>query len=114
MILRAVEARAGSLPDVEIVAFIKSATAQLFRSLRISELAGLLGRFAPTIKDSFSANVKDSTAHVAFDTLINNRMQVAHTTGVVNLTFGELKLRCEESNDVVRYFATALNVGHPC
>jgi len=114
MILRAVEARAGSLTDAEIVAFIKSATAQLFRSLRISELSGLLGRFAPAIKDNFSSNVTDSAAHVAFDTLINNRMQVAHSTGVVNLTFGELKLRYEESKDVVRYFATALNVAHPC
>ena len=114
MVLRTVEARASNSPDTEIVTFIKSATLQLFRSLRIGELAGLLARFAPAVKAGFSANVNNTAAHAAFDTIINNRMQVAHTTGVVNLTFGELKLRYEESKIVVRHFAAALNVPHPC
>lgn len=114
MVVRTVEARAGNLQDAEMFTFVRSATAQLFRSLRISELAGLLGRFAPAIKEGFATSVNNTSAHAAFDTLVNNRMQVAHTTGVVNLTFGELKARYQESKDVVRHFAKALNVAHPC
>jgi hypothetical protein len=109
-----IHSRAASITDGEVVTFIRSATAQLLRSLRISDLQGLLARFAPTVKDSFAANVLNTPAHAAFDTIVNNRMQAAHTTGTVNLTLKELKQRYGESKNVIRHFAGALNVAHPC
>jgi hypothetical protein len=114
MVRGAVGHRAAGIADPDIAAFITSATAQLFRSLRISELGGLLARFAPGVKDGFVGNVNNTPAHTAFDTILNNRMQAAHSTGVVNLTFVELRLRYEESKEVVRHFAAALGVAAPC
>jgi hypothetical protein len=113
MIELLVEQRASQAGDPHLSSFVKSATGQLFRRLRVADIGGLLGRFHDSLKTTFQTGVNGTPAHAAFDTLINNRLQIAHTTNVVNLTFPELKLRYAESKDVLKHFASTLNLPSP-
>ncbi len=106
-----VEQRAAAAGDGQLTSFVKSATGQLLRRARVGDLANLLGRFSGQVRDGFHATVANT--HAAFDTIVSNRLQVAHTTGTVQLTFHELEQRYEESKQVVRVFAGALGLVSP-
>lgn len=90
-----VAARAqGDGTDPHLVAFARTASQRLMRSIKIGDLAGAAGFFHPDCKARFR-DLLDDQAAAAWDSIINNRHDVAHEDDaaqvVSTLTFRELE-----------------------
>ena len=87
-----------------------SAAAQVFRSVKTSEIAGLLGRFGPDYKQRFQDEMKNNErAETFYNNIVMNRHGTAHTAGA-NLTFSELVSFYSEGHVVLDAVKTALEV----
>lgn len=106
---RLVAKRALKVSDSHVSAFMQSATGNLIRGIRVSELSRFLGRFGDDYKQLFSAKVNDTDAHRAYDSIISNRHDTAHGPGAA-MTFGELQRLFSDSLGVLDAFAEALGV----
>lgn len=85
-----VNARAAKSQDVALASFVRSAVGQVFRSVKTSEIAGLLGRFGQDHKERFQDEMKkNERAETFYNNIVMNRHDTAHTAGS-NLTFSEL------------------------
>lgn len=58
--------------------------------IRISNVTDLLARFGVDYRDSFVANVNNTSKHAAWDNIVINRHKVSHDTGV-NMTILEFE-----------------------
>jgi hypothetical protein len=83
---------AGSGGDPHVASFVDWSATRLIRSIKISELAGIAARFHPDCKSEFH-RLLDAQAQTAWDNILENRHDVAHsqTSAISNLTFNELK-----------------------
>lgn len=87
--------------DNGVVAFVTSAVGQVFRSVRTSEIAGLLGRFGLSAKESFQKEMQSSPrAETFFNNIVVNRHDTAHSSGA-NISFRELVQFYEEGHVVL-------------
>jgi hypothetical protein len=97
-----------TVADPSISAFFKSCVYAVFRSVGSSELAGLLNRFGPIYKVSFTRSASDNPIPVTFyNNIVINRHRVAHSVGS-NATFREAKQFYEEGHVVLDFFRKAL------
>ncbi len=99
--------RADLANDRPLSGFARSAAERLLRSLTVSELKGLLGRFGQECKQQFADRIENTPAHAAFDRIVQNRHITAHSTGSM-LTFGEFTDAYGECVSVLDAFADAL------
>jgi hypothetical protein len=90
---RLVNERASKSADTFLAAFVRSAMSQLFRSLKTSEIAGLLGRFGvehgKRFQDEMTKTPETARAATFFNNLVLNRHGTAHKAGS-DLTFHEV------------------------
>jgi hypothetical protein len=75
----------------------------------VSELCGHLGAFPWDCKSAFVGRVTNSPAHVAFDSIVNNRHVTVHGVGA-SMTFRELEIAYHESLEVIEAFRAALRL----
>lgn len=74
--------RAGKVGDPVLREFMMSCVDAVFRSSKISEIAGLLGRFGEKFKIMFQAEMKNnSRASHSWDSIVSHRHGTAHESG---------------------------------
>lgn len=100
-------ARCARTQDSHLEAFARSCTDTLMRSIKTSELAGLLGRFGDDYKQRFKNKVTNTKAETFFNNIVTNRHLTAHQGGA-NVTFKELVDFYEEGHTVLDALAEAV------
>jgi len=104
-----VSARAEKSQDVALAAFVRSIMGQVFRSVKTSEIAGLLGRFGEDHKGRFQEEMrKNERAETFFNNIVTSRHGTTHTTSS-NLTFAELVDFYSEGHIVLDAVEAVLN-----
>ncbi len=108
-----VNERASKSADTFLAAFVHSALNQLFRSIRTSEIAGLLGRFGEEHRERFQTemtkNAENARAATYFNNLVLSRHGTAHKAGS-DLTFSELVEFYSEAHTVLDAVALVLGL----
>jgi hypothetical protein len=79
-----------------------------FKAFDIGNLTSILGKFNPDYKAKFSSEIVNSTSHLAWDSIYNNRVTVAHKIGIIQLSFPELESHYKESLKVFDAMINAL------
>ncbi|MBI3797122.1 MAG: hypothetical protein HY268_09175 [Deltaproteobacteria bacterium] len=101
--------RAAKSGDPGLESFVRSAVGQVFRSLKTSEIAGLLGRFGVDYKERFRQELTNTErAETFFNNIVTNRHDTAHSVGS-NVSFAELVRFYSEGHVVLDAVKTALN-----
>ena len=109
---RLIAERAAQAKDEPLAAFVNSATHQLLRSTKLSELKGYLGRFSVSYRDAFEAAIGNDRARLALDAIVQSRHEVAHRGGQsIPMTLDDLRQHVTDSREVLEAFAAAL--GNP-
>ena len=103
-----VEDRCASIADEAARHFAVSCFENVFRSLRIAELAGLLGRLGEPHKKKKFADALDERAKNMYDSILSQRNAVAHG-GSVNATLGDVRTYYVEAHKVLDCFRDALS-----
>ena len=100
--------RAARSGDAGLESFVRSAVGQIFRSLKTSEIAGLLGRFGPHYRDRFRQELSNNErAETFFNNIVTNRHDTAHSAGS-NVSFAELVRFYSEGHVVLDAVKAAL------
>jgi len=103
-----IKEKCSTIPDESLRVFIESCVDTIFRSVRSSELAGLLNRFGPSFKEAFNRKAGEQQIAVTFyNNIVINRHGVAHVGGT-NTTFQEFKKFYEQGHVVLDFFREAL------
>lgn len=103
-----VQEKCSTIDDASIKNFLGSCVDAVFRSVKSSDIAGLLNRFGPTYKEAFKQKIDDNQKAVTFyNNIVINRHGVAHSDGS-NATFREVKQFYEEGHVVLDFFKQAL------
>lgn len=85
-----VSARAEQSNDAAVASFVRSAVGHVFRSMKTSEISGLLGRFGPDHKRRFQEEMRNNQrSETFFNNIVINRHDTAHSLGS-NVTLREL------------------------
>lgn len=92
--------RLSTSKDPHVEAFAKSALDAVFRSLKTSEIAGLLNRFSPGYKEKFHDRLRGTKAETFFNNIVAGRHYTAHSLGA-NVTLRELVEFYEEGHTVL-------------
>jgi len=100
--------RAGRTGDKEVESFVKN-TIKTFRSLKIEEIKGNLGRFSDGCKSIFDSKIKNTEAEARYSNIITNRHLVAHGNEI-NITFDELVISYQKAGDVLGAIKEALGI----
>jgi len=103
-----IQERCSSIDDDSVKEFIGSCVDAVFRSVKSSEIAGLLNRFGVNYKEAFKRKADANQQAVTFyNNIVTNRHSVAHADGG-NVTFGEVKRFYEEGHIVLDFFRDTL------
>lgn len=103
-----VQQKCCSIEDSSIREFVGSCVSAVFRSVKSTEMAGLLNRFGSSYKEAFKQKAEDNQRAVTFyNNIVTNRHNVAHSEGS-NATFREVKQFYEEGHIVLDFFQNAL------
>ncbi|TGM88724.1 HEPN domain-containing protein [Leptospira licerasiae] len=94
--------------DAKVSGFAESCLSQIFRSIKTSEISGLLNRFDVKCKDSFQSNVSGTRQETFYNNIVTNRHEVAHTKSL-NINFSDLVMYYEEAHKILDQIAIALN-----
>ena len=106
---RIVIKRLSESKDPHIESFAKSALNAVFRSLKTSEIAGLLNRFSPDYKEEFHGRVAGTRAETFFNNIVLGRHFTAHSLGS-NVTLGELVSFYEEGHTILDVVKEVCNI----
>jgi len=93
--------------DPKLSSFVKSCLGSVFRSVKTSEIAGLLGRFGIDFKQKFNQRVNGTRAETFFNNIVINRHYTAHESGA-NITFNELVNSYEEGHVILDILVESL------
>ena len=103
--------RCEEIPDAAVSQFVVSCVENVFRSLGIGALGGLLGRFDDESRREFQNRV-DQNATNMYDSLMRNRNAAAHGEGV-SPTLEEIEGYYLHAHVVLDHFREALFRGTP-
>ncbi len=98
--------------DPHTESFSRFAVDRLIRSIKISEIAGVLGRFGSDYKAEFDEKVVNDPLGNNFDSIINNRHISAHGPGAT-VTFRDMETYYEESHVVLDQIQSILFPNSP-
>jgi len=103
-----VQQKCSSIEDSSIKEFFGSCVNAVFRSVKSTEMAGLLSRFGPSHKEAFRQKTYDhQKAETFYNNIVTNRHRVAHSEGS-QVTFRDTKQFYEEGHVVLDFFQQAL------
>ena len=103
--------RCEEIPDAAVSRFVVSCVENVFRSLGIGALGGLLGRFDDESRREFQNRVDQNTTNM-YDSLMRNRNAAAHGEGV-SPTLEEIEEYYLHAHVVLDHFREALFRGAP-
>jgi hypothetical protein len=106
-IYRIIETRAAKSADIALQQFTIAASKRVLRSVKTSEIAGLMGYFGSEIKDRFAAALNERDVTV-YNNAVQNRHDVAHKTGV-QVTLAEVKAAAAAAARILESVDTELN-----
>lgn len=100
--------RCSSVSDDSVRKYVGESTR--IRSMKITELAGLLGRFGSSHREEFRRRLNENSIVMnMYDSILTNRNSVAHGEGSA-ASFEDVKRYYEEGHMVLDYFRDALHV----
>lgn len=99
--------RAEKTKDMYLASYVRSSLAHIFRSIKTSEISGLLNRFGVDYKQKFQDNVSGTTEETFYNNIVTNRHLTAHNSGA-NLTFDELVDYYEKGHTIIDHVEEAL------
>ena len=99
--------RASKVDDGHLETFVGSCVGAVFRSVKTSEIAGLLNRFGGDYKKKFQDRVSGTTEETYFNNIVTIRHETAHSFGA-NVTFGELVKFYEKGHIVLDIFSEVI------
>jgi hypothetical protein len=103
-----VQEKCASIKDSSLQEFFGSCVGAVFRSVKSSEMAGLLNRFGGDYKETFRMKTDANPVAVTFyNNIVTNRHGVAHSDGG-NVTFIEVKKFYEQGHVILDYFRETL------
>ena len=105
-----VNLRADNSGDRGLRSFVRTTIGQVFRSVKTSEIAGLLNRFGTEYKDRFRRDLNDNErAETYYNSIVSNRHGIAHSAGSnTSVSFSDLILYYEEGHVVLDAVRIAL------
>ena len=101
-----IKKRCSSISDDSVKNFVVGCTDSVFRGLKIDEMAGLLGRFDESCKETFTRGLNQKTRDM-YNNILNNRHRVAHGEGSP-VTFRDVKQSYEQAHVLLDCFREAL------
>ena len=103
--------RCASVSDKAVKSYINDHIQRsALRSLKVTELSGLLGKFDPSYKEIFRQSIRENgQAETTYNSILTNRNSVAHGGGT-SATFEDVKMYYKESHVILDYFKQALRV----
>ena len=97
-----------SVTDDSIKGFFQSCVNTVVRSIKSTEITGLLGRFGPIHTEKFREQIQNNQrVETYYSNILTNRHSVAHSEGS-NATFQEVKKFYEEGHVLLDFFREAL------
>lgn len=106
---RLIQDRIRKSKDKSLESLCMSCISAVFRSVKSSEIAGLLNRFGEEYKTLFASKLKDNEAAVSrFNNIVINRHKVAHSEGS-NMTFEEVVRSYSEGSLVLNALSETLD-----
>lgn len=104
-----VQLRCSVVSDTAIREFVGSCVSAVFRSVKSSEISGLLNRFGASYKARFKSKLdSDPVAVTFYNNIVINRHGMAHAEGT-NITFAEAKQFYEKGHCVLDWLDYALS-----
>lgn len=94
-------------PNLRINAFITLAVGRLVRSIKCSDIAGVLNMFDASCKNHFQELINDTPSQMAYDRIVAGRHLQAHSLGS-NMTLGDFKADLGHCQDVLDAVAAAI------
>ena len=102
--------RVGRTNDAHVQSFVHKSLDKFFRSIKVTEISGLLGRFGEDYKKSFqdaAANIQPAISR--YGNILQSRHAIAHEASL-NMTWAELEISFNESKLVLSAIANALGL----
>ncbi len=101
---------AQSTPDTRVHSYVRFSASRLVRSIKISELSGILGHFGDECKSHFSATISDKQKS-DWDSLMGSRHSTAHqtTSPAPHLTLTDVDGYLASVSEVLALFRSSLN-----
>lgn len=93
--------------DPRTNAFVAVALSRIVRSIKCSEIAGVLGLFDEACKRHFQQLVNDTPAQVAYDRIVTGRHEQAHSLGS-DMTLADFKGDLQHCQTVLDAVAAAI------
>lgn len=106
-ILNLVRRRAEGVGDAHVSRFVAGTSRRVFRSMKVSELKGLLAYFGEDYKAAFTKMVENGKAQVAYDAILGARHGTAHGSSV-SMTFEDVCRQYQQGVAVLDAFGQAL------
>jgi len=112
-IKKMVKQRAAKAGDKELESFVNN-TIRTFRSLKITDIRGNLGKFSDGCLSIFDSKIKGTEAEVRYSNIVINRHAFAHGSDI-NVTFDELLDSYSKAGAVLTAIREALGIdgGYP-
>lgn len=101
-----IKKRCSSISDDAVKNFVVGCTDNVFRGLHIDAMAGLLGRFDKSCKETFTNRLDQKTKEM-YNNILNNRHRVAHGEGS-SVTFRDVEQSYEHAHVVLDRFRESL------
>ena len=101
--------RCSSVSDRSLRDYVENCTRTSFRSLKITEISGLLARFGSIHKAEFNRRLSEDGIKESYDSILNNRNRIAHGDGS-DVTFRDIKKYYEKRHVVLDCFRESLRV----
>lgn len=99
--------RSELIDDQHIKSFFQHCINRVFRSIKSSEIAGILGCFGSDYKELFQEKANGTIEETFYNNIITNRHFTAHSTGAL-ITFRELVNYYEKGHLILDYLDEAL------
>lgn len=103
--------RCASVHDTPVRSYIESYTRTILRSLKVSEVKGLLARFGITCKEAFIRRLEaDETVERGYNSLVSARNAAAHGESVT-VTLQDVEQYYDAAHELLDFFRESLS-GH--
>lgn len=99
--------RSERISDNHIKSFFQHCIDKTFRSIKSSEIAGMLGRFGSDYKENFQRRANGTIEETFYNNIVINRHSTAHSGGA-SITFSDLVNYYDRGHLILDYLDEAL------
>ena len=103
--------RVERIGDGEVVSFVRATASQHMKSVKVSELKGVLGHFGPGCRAQFDAELQAAPELIAaYDNIWTNRKATAHGDQLPQMTHRDLEKMLPKAINIIDAFAVAIGL----